>query len=157
MSLTRRTPMRRTPMPARTTPLKAKTAPKGSSGTGQRRAVPLAAGKPLQRRSRIARATEPIRRTTPLRPVSPKHAAKMRRRRAVIQAAYPRRPLCSVPWCPSMADDIHEPLTRGRGGAIDDAENMTPLCRPCHDVITFTEPAWAYSIGLLVHSWGGAA
>lgn len=54
------------------------------------------------------------------------------------------------------ADDIHEPLTRARGGSIVDPDNQAPLCRPCHDEVTFrpeSELGWAYAIGLLVHSW----
>ncbi len=101
-----------------------------------------------------------IQRTTELQPVSKKRAAAMRRRRTVIAVLYPDRPPCTVPWCPNWADDIHEPLTRGRGGAIDDAGNMAPLCRACHDVITFTpesELGWAYDLGLLSHSWPGDA
>jgi hypothetical protein len=64
-----------------------------------------------------------------------------------------------VPWCLHFADDIHESLTRARGGSITDAKIMHPLCRGCHDVITFTpesELGWAYDLGLLAHSWSGA-
>jgi hypothetical protein len=123
-----------------------------------KRGQPLARRTPLRARTGLARTGKlvtkaELRRTTPLRPVSAKQAAKIRRRRAVIAGRGTGRPLCSVPWCPDLADDIHEPLTRGRGGRIDDRANMAPLCRPCHDVITFTEPAWAYALGLLVHSW----
>jgi len=109
---------------------------------------------PMSRGSGFQRAGKP------LRPVSAKRTAVNRRRRAVIAALYPDRPLCSVPWCPALADDIHEPLTRGRGGAIDQAQNMAPLCRACHDVITFTPDSqlgWAYECGLLKHSWPGDA
>jgi hypothetical protein len=58
-----------------------------------------------------------------------------------------------------MADDLHEPLTRARGGSITDKGNQVPLCRPCHDEITFSpesELQWAYDAGLLVHSWDAA-
>ena len=122
-------------LPARTKPM--------SRGSGLQRTGTLTTGQPLQRGKQ-------------LRPVSAKRAAENRRRRAVIAVLYPDRPLCSVPWCPDWADDIHEPLTRGRGGAIDHADNMRPLCRSCHDVVTFTpesELGWAYDLGLLVHSW----
>jgi hypothetical protein len=130
--------------------------------TALKRGAPPQRRTPLVSRPREADAArvplprKPLERHAPIRPVSKKQAAKNRRRRAVIAVLYPDRPLCSVPWCPRFADDIHEPLTRGRGGAIDDAANMAPLCRSCHDVITFTpesELGWAYEIGLLQHSW----
>jgi hypothetical protein len=57
--------------------------------------------------------------------------------------------------CRGWADDIHEPLTRGRGGSITDEANQVPGCRPCHDVLTFapeSELGWAYDRGLLRHS-----
>jgi len=81
----------------------------------------------------------------------------------MITALYPDRPRCVRPGCRLMADDIHEPLTRARGGSIVDPDNQVPLCRRCHDEITFrpeSELQWAYEIGLLRHSWaaaGGAA
>jgi hypothetical protein len=81
----------------------------------------------------------------------------------MVNALYPERPQCVRPGCPRLADDIHEPLTRARGGSITDPDNQVPLCRPCHDEVTFrpeSELGWAYEIGLLVHSWdanGGAA
>lgn len=104
---------------------------------------------PLKRRIGLtARPAEPggystLPRSRRLRPVSPKRAEESRGRRAM---AARRR------W----ADNLHEPLTRTRSGGIADEDNQTPACRPCHDVLTFrpeTELAWAYALGLLVHSW----
>lgn len=95
-------------------------------------------------------------RRTPVRQVSAKRAAENRKRRAMIDALYPERPRCARPGCTALADDIHEPLTRGRGGSITDPENAVPLCRACHDEITFrpeSELGWAYEAGLLRHSW----
>jgi hypothetical protein len=92
--------------------------------------------------------------------MSAKRARENRQRRQMVAALYPERPHCARPVCPRMADDLHEPLTRGRGGSITDPENQVPLCRPCHDEVTFTpesELGWAYDLGILVHSWGGAA
>jgi hypothetical protein len=66
------------------------------------------------------------------------------------------QPPCSRPGCTRLADDLHEPLTRARGGSITDPGNAKPVCRPCHDEITFrpeSELGWAYEAGLLVHSW----
>lgn len=104
----------------------------------------------------------PIRRQqrTPIKPVSDKRRAENRQRRAMVNALYPERPGCGRPGCPRLADDIHEPLTRARGGSITDPGNQVPLCRPCHDEVTFrpeSELGWAYEIGLLRHSWDGPA
>jgi len=88
--------------------------------------------------------------------VSVRRARENRVRKAMIAILYPERPRCVRPGCPRMADDIHEPLTRARGGSITDEGNQKPLCRPCHDEITFkpeSELGWAYDIGLLIHSW----
>lgn len=94
-------------------------------------------------------------RAADLRPVSAKRAVENRQRRKVAHATFGRNPLCHRPGCTAPAVDCHEPLTRARGGSITDPNNMVPLCRPCHDELTFTEPAWAYEIGVLIHSWSG--
>ena len=94
----------------------------------------------------------------------------------MVAAMFPERPLCVVyalsqespglipdeviNGCGRWADDVHEPLTRARGGGIADPGNAVPPCRPCHDVLTFrpeSELEWAYELGLLVHSWDAAA
>ncbi len=104
--------------------------------------------------------TAGLQRGTGLKPVSAKRRAENRQRRAMVADLYPERPHCARPGCPSMADDLHEPLTRARGGSITDPDNCVPLCRPCHDEVTFAPEstlAWAYAAGLLRHSWDGAA
>lgn len=111
-----------------------------SRTTGLTRSTPLSRGSVLERR-------------TPIRLVSTKQAAENRVRKAMITRLYPDRPLCAVPWCRQYADDVHEPLTRARGGGIADPENQVPLCRPHHSEIHDTEPGWAYELGLLVRSW----
>lgn len=119
----------------------------------------LRTGSPLAR-------TANLNRKVPLRTVSVRRARENRQRAAMIAALYPERPHCARPGCVRMADDIHEPLTRARGGSIVDPQNCIPLCRECHDLITFrpeSELGWAYEVGLLIHSWdapgsgGGAA
>ena len=100
-------------------------------------------------------AGSPLRRT-PVKPVSGKRLAENRERRAMVKRLYPERPPCGRPGCPRLADDLHEPLSRARGGSIVDPGNQVPLCRECHDEVTFTpesELGWAYAAGLLVHSW----
>ncbi len=116
---------------------------------------------PLKRTTRL-KPGEPLRRRVPLRQVSASRARENRERRAMIAGLYPERPRCARPGCGRMADDIHEPLTRARGGSVTDPGNQVPLCRPCHDEVTFRpegELGWAYDAGLLAHSWnaGGAA
>lgn len=123
-------------------------------------------GKPLARRTRLTAATRLERKTplegtaglarvTPLRAVSSKRRKANQVRRDAVYATFGDAPGCVVPGCWRLADDVHEPLTRGRGGSITDPTNMAPLCRPHHTEITDTEPAWAYELGLLIHSWGG--
>lgn len=126
------------------------------------RRTELKATKGLMRRTRLERRTElhngsQLDRSTGLRPQSKKRQAENRERRKVVKATFGGQPMCIAPGCTRWADDVHEPLTRARGGSITDAANMAPLCRPHHDEITFTEPAWAYEVGLLVHSWDRGA
>lgn len=126
----------------------------------------LKRGGRLQRRTRLAttkrltqktplRSVSNIARVTPLKAISTKRRRANRVRRDVAYATFGDAPDCAVPGCPRPANDIHEPLTRARGGSITDPANMAPLCRPHHTEITDTEPAWAYDLGLLVHSWDG--
>jgi len=62
------------------------------------------------------------------------------------------RPACIVPGCGRLADDLHEPLTRARGGSITDPDNTVPVCRWHHDELTLGAE-WGYEFHLLVHSW----
>ena len=97
-----------------------------------------------------------------LKPVSGKRRAENRERTAMADRLWPDRREgtvmcgCGRPECQRPADDLHEPLTRARGGAITDEANAVPLSRHCHDEITFSpesELGWAYAAGLLIHSW----
>ncbi len=98
----------------------------------------------------------------------------MRRRSAKREADYEiRRPLVrrlleERPWCeacPVFAThdakvtyvrqrsvDIHEVLTRGRGGSILDESNLLAVCRPCHRRIG-NYPTLANELGLTRASW----
>lgn len=118
-----------------------------------KRHTPLTARKRLERRASLTTGT-PLARVTPIAPVSKKRRAENRTRRNVAYATFGDAPACAAPGCGRLADDVHEPLTRARGGSITDPANMVPLCRPCHTEITLG-PAWAYDLGLLVHSWDG--
>ena len=106
----------------------------------------------LRRRTALVPGEPPVRHA-PLPQVSRKRARENRQRRAMADQQWPDgRPRCVVPWCKRLADDLHEPLTRARGGSITDPDNAVPLCRPCHDEIG-DEPGWAYDLVLLAHSW----
>jgi hypothetical protein len=139
-------------------------------------------GQPLQRKKPMNRGDKPLGRNTGLtpaagparvtriNPVSGKRRAQNRERRAMVTTMFPERPLCVVyvlsqdhpglipgnviAQCWRWADDVHEPLTRARGGSITDPANATPPCRPCHDALG-KEPPWGYQLGLLRHSWEG--
>jgi hypothetical protein len=130
--------------------------------TGIRRAVPL---KPRSLRAVTwfpvvvdGGLATPGPRPAPIRPVSKKRARENRERAAMADRLYPDRRegtvMCAVPWCPRLADDLHEPLTRARGGSITDEDNAEPVCRQHNDELTL-EPEWGYRLGFLKHSWDG--
>lgn len=120
-------------------------------------------GGPLKRRTPL-KQTSSLNRDTPLKPVSKKRAAENRRRRNVIAQVLQTRTVCEAGHaietidrdhrCRRTPDDVHEPLTRARGGSITDPDNMVVICRACHDWV-HTHPEAATSVGLLVHSYNG--
>lgn len=91
-------------------------------------------------------------RRSPIRSRSKKRAAVMIQRRRLVRDVLTAHPICEVPWCDRPSDDVHEPLTRARGGSILDPENAKAVCRLHHDLI-HAEPEWAYEEGFLRHSW----
>ena len=64
--------------------------------------------------------------------------------------------LTKYPWCArckqARSTEVHEPLSRARGGSITDPTNAVTLCHECHSWIT-THPAQATVEGWLRHSW----
>jgi hypothetical protein len=50
--------------------------------------------------------------------------------------------------CGITPTDVHEPLTRARGGSITDPTNALVICRACHDWI-HGNPAASLELGLL--------
>mgnify|MGYP001616635473 CR=1 FL=1 len=91
---------------------------------------------------------------------SAKHAKELRQA-SPFRAAYLRdHPRCELwvtglnsrflgePLCRGFSQVIHEPLTRARGGAIDDPENMIAVCIVCHEHI-HAHPAWSEEHGFL--------
>ena len=110
-----------------------------------RRTTPLKRGGPLPRR-------------TPLRAMSRKRRKVQVLRREMVRDELARRELCEAaavirqagyqPRCQGLAVELHEPLTRARGGSILDPANTVAICRSCHDWI-HVNPAAATDLGLL--------
>lgn len=91
---------------------------------------------------------------------SPKRAKEQQARAKMLRETFGTQPTCVVPGCLQYADDAHEPLTRARGGSITDPNNVVPVCRTHHDLLTFapeSQLGWAYEAGLLRHSWEDAS
>ncbi len=118
---------------------------------------------PLNRKTPLQRGG-PLKRKTPLNPVSKKRQAIQGERRRMVKEELTNRPDCEAghmifAWrvqqgergdhgCSGLSSDIHEPLTRGRGGSITDPANTVALCRGCHDWI-HAHPLAATGLGLL--------
>ena len=100
----------------------------------------------------------PLRRRTPLRHISPKRAKQQRLRLKMARNELARRELCEAAViithagydarCHGFAIELHEPLTRARGGSILDPANTVAICRSGHDWI-HVNPAAATDLGLL--------
>lgn len=153
--MNRNAPLSRTARLEARTPLRARTALKSPAPWS--RSVPLL---------RAAGSAETVKNAAterkPIRRVSAKRAAENRERAAMADRLWPDRREgtvmcgCGRPECNRRAADLHELLSRARGGSIVDEANVRPLSRHCHDLITFSpesELEWAYSLGLLRHSW----
>ena len=118
---------------------------------------------PLNRYTPLKRGG-PLKRKTPLSPVSKKRQAIQGERRRMVKEELMNRPDCEAghlifTWrvrqgergdhgCTGLSSDIHEPLTRARGGSITDPENMVAICRPCHNWV-HGHPLESEEIGLL--------
>lgn len=90
----------------------------------------------------------PLRRSGRLPARSSKRAAYYRTvRRPLVARLLEGDPPCSR-CLTAPAVDVHEILSRARGGSLDDPANLAVLCRPCHDWIT-THPAEATLEGWL--------
>ena len=88
-----------------------------------------------------------------LNPVSKKRMTLNRERRQFVSEVLKFRLMCEarIRGCTMTPTDVHEILTRGRGGSIIEPDNVLALCRSCHTWIT-NEPAWAKTNGFVV-SW----
>jgi 5-methylcytosine-specific restriction endonuclease McrA len=76
------------------------------------------------------------------------------RRRLVEQILeeHPRCQRCQA----NNSTEVHELLSRARGGSILDRGNCVALCSTCHAWIT-THPKDAHAEGWLRHSWEESA
>jgi hypothetical protein len=90
-----------------------------------------------------------------LRPRSKKTAKVYREQRIpLVVALLAEHPECQIQWddgCTRQAVDVHELLSRGRGGSIVARENCVTGCRHCHDKVT-QNPAGAEKRGFLLKS-----
>lgn len=98
---------------------------------------------------------------TPIRPVSKKRARLLRERKKLTDSMKREGPVCCgfVVWeedsrgvdmgyfCGRRADDLHEIVSRARGGSITDEANVIPLCRVHHIWVT-EHPKEAAELGL---------
>lgn len=100
---------------------------------------------------------------SPLNRRSKKREADYEIRRPLVRRLLEERPWCEA--CPVYAAhdgratyvrqrsvDIHEILTRGRGGSILDEPNLLAVCRSCHRRIG-NYPALSNELGLTRASW----
>jgi 5-methylcytosine-specific restriction endonuclease McrA len=89
---------------------------------------------------------------TRLRPVSRKRQREAPARRRCIAAVRERSGgICEgrVPGvCTGTATDVHEVVSRARGGSVTDLANCVHLCRDCHRY-AHEHPAIAATLGLL--------
>jgi hypothetical protein len=88
-----------------------------------------------------------------INPVSKKRIILNRKRSQFVNELLKFRLMCEarIRGCTMTPTEVHEILTRGRGGSIIDPENCLALCRSCHFFIT-NEPSWSKQNGFVV-SW----
>lgn len=78
-------------------------------------------------------------------------------RRRLVAAMLEAEPLCQAALrgvCTGVAVDVHEVLTRARGGSILDESNCMTICPACHRWVT-EHPREAVELGLMKNSWEG--
>lgn len=124
----------------------------------------------LQRKAPLGRGTKGLQRKTPLtskgdlakgaglkpskgpKARSKKRAAEMPQRRALYDLVRARDGnTCAWPNCFRPFDDVHEVLTRARGGSHIDERVVIGLCRMHNEQATDTRPAECK--GVVVPSW----
>jgi len=94
-----------------------------------------------------------------INPVSKKRQKVNVARRIFVKRILEERPECEamIPYiCRHWASDVHEIMTRARGGSILMEDNVLALCRHCHTFVT-ENPAFSQEHGFTVHSWATSA
>lgn len=92
-----------------------------------------------------------LRRSSVLRQRSRKMQRTYVERRALVARLLEAEPICQR--ChQARSVDVHELLSRARGGSITDETNCRTLCRLCHYWIT-THPAVAEAEGWAKSQW----
>ena len=92
-----------------------------------------------------------------LRGMSAKRRSQLKDRSDVRQVVLDRdenRCQCGLDDCTRHATDVHEILTRARGGSTTDPDNCISLCRGCHRFIT-ENTKWGEQHGFVLPSWAG--
>jgi len=90
-----------------------------------------------------------------LRTRSKKAEAIAPARRKFVLDYLTEHPTCEIRWdekCYRRAIEVHEPLTRARGGSILSEENGLAVCRHCHSQV-HNHPAEANERGFLGSRW----
>jgi len=82
---------------------------------------------------------------------SKKREAIYRKRRPLVEQLLAERSICERCGT-NPSTEIHEVVTRARGGSILDPANCRALCRRCHAWVT-EHPKQAHEEGLMRHSW----
>ena len=132
---------------------------------------------PLRRLTPL-RSGGPLRRKTRLRARSRKQSEQYRERAKMVTRELWKRELCEAgariyqyrvrtygqaqadllneryARCNGLAVELHEPLTRARGGSILDPANTVAICRSCHRWV-HDNPEAATKAGLLESSGAG--
>lgn len=86
-----------------------------------------------------------------MRPRSKKMQQKYVERRKLVAELLEKYPVCQR--CQAWSStEVHEILSRARGGSILDPDNCVALCHSCHHWIT-TNPLAAKASGWLKNSW----
>ncbi len=98
--------------------------------------------------------------------VSDKRSKTQSKRSKLVKTELQDRPYCEAGLiiakrnpeneCQRWSTELHEPLTRARGGDILDPKNTISICRTCHEWIHYN-PRAATEEGLLIHSWDSNA
>lgn len=103
--------------------------------------------------SPLPASSTPLRRSGRLPARSKQRNRDMVTRRRLVSTVLRQHPWCQARLlgCEGRSVEVHEPLSRGRGGSFLDESNVLALCRHCHQWVT-DHPEQAGALGLIVPS-----